>query len=53
MNEVIKKKARLKEHLINSINDGMMIQIFKTANHKKTNEITSEQVLSWARRVDV
>ena len=45
---------QLKEQFINGINDNdMMIEILREwAAIKKTNELSSEQVLAWARRVE-
>ena len=49
----VQRKGRLKEQFINGIyNDDMMTEIIRELTNKKANEITSEQVLSWARRVE-
>ena len=42
-----------KEQFINCINDDIMMEIIgEITTFKRTNEITSEQVLSWAKRVE-
>ena len=48
------KDRRLKEQFINGINDGdMMTKIIgELTTIKKTNGITSEQVLHWAERLE-
>ena len=48
------KDRRLNEQFINDINHYMMTEIIMELTAiKKTNEISSEQVLAWARRVAV
>ena len=49
-----KKDRRLKEQFINNINDGVMTKIIKRelTGIKRTDEIMSEQVLAWIRRVE-
>ena len=47
------KDRRLKEQFINGINDDNIAEIIgELIALKKTNEVTSKQVLAWARRVE-
>ena len=48
-----RKGRRLNEQFINDINDDMMAEtIGDLTTVKKTNEVTSQQVLAWTRRVE-
>ena len=48
-----KKDRRLKEQFMNGINDtDMMTEIRQLAVIKRTNEVTSKQVLNWIKRVE-
>ena len=48
------KNSKLKEQFINGIRDDDMMteQIYEPIKIKKTNEITSEQVVCWAGRAE-
>ena len=47
------KNRRLKEQFLNDINDDMVTKIIRELTTiKKTDEMTSEQVLCWAKRVE-
>ena len=49
----IKKERRLKEQLMNGINNDMMTEIIRELTAiKKTNEIPTEKILALARRVE-
>ena len=49
----IKKDQKSKEQFIKHINvDDIMAEIIGADHNKKENEITSEYVLAWARRVE-